>query len=83
MRYPDPLVPTEGESKNGQPYFPYESILDFIFVANEARNWKASSQVLTRPDDFSPEDQNSDHRPVRADFEVTTSVPSMFPTRPR
>ena len=81
VRYPDPLVPTEGESKNGQPYFHYQSILDFIFVANEARNWKATSQVLTRPDDFSPEDLNSDHRPVRADFEVTSSVPSIFPSR--
>lgn len=79
VRYPDPLVPTEGESKNGQPYFHFESILDFIFVANSAREWKARSQVLTRPDDFSPEDQNSDHRPVRADFEVTTSVPKFFP----
>lgn len=81
VRYPDPLVPTEGESKNGQPFFPYESILDFIFVANQAREWKGTSQVLTRPDDFSPEDQNSDHRPVRADFEVKTSVPANFSPR--
>ena len=81
VRYPDPLVPTEGETRDGRPHFPYESILDFIFVANEARYWKAQSQVLTRPDDFSPEDQNSDHRPVRADFEVTTSVPALFPNR--
>jgi hypothetical protein len=33
------------------------------------------------PDDFAPEDQNSDHRPVRADFEVTTSVPAQFLNR--
>ncbi|MBS2034080.1 endonuclease/exonuclease/phosphatase family protein [bacterium] len=82
VRYPDPLVPTEGESKNGTPIFPYESILDFIFVANQAREWKANSQVLTRPDDFSPEDQNSDHRPVRANFEIHTSLPRNFPNNP-
>ena len=70
VRYPDPLVPTEGECKDGHPYFPYQSILDFIFTANGARNWPAQSQVLTRPDDFCPESENSDHRPVRARFEV-------------
>lgn len=82
VRYPDPLVPTEGESKNGQPYFHFESILDFIFVANSARDWKAHSEVLTRPDDFSPEEQNSDHRPVRANFEVTSSRPAHFKANP-
>lgn len=81
VRYPDPLIPTEGETKDGHPIFPFESILDFIFVANQARDWRASSQVLTRPDDFSPEEMNSDHRPVRAHFEVDSTAPVLFPNR--
>lgn len=71
VRYPDPLVPTEGECKDGRPHFYFESILDFIFTANGAREWPAESSVLTRDNDFCPEDQNSDHRPVRARFEAT------------
>lgn len=70
VRYPDPLVPTQGEALNGKPFFRFSSILDFVFAANGARQWPARSQVLTRPDDFNPEEKNSDHRPVRAVFEV-------------
>jgi endonuclease/exonuclease/phosphatase family metal-dependent hydrolase len=70
VRYPDPLVPTEGEAHNGKPFFRFSTILDFIFAANGAKQWPAKSQVLTRPDDFNPEEKNSDHRPVRATFEV-------------
>lgn len=70
VRYPDPLVPTEGQCRDGRPHFHFESILDFIFTANGARMWPAESQVLTRPDDFCPEELNSDHRPVRARFEI-------------
>lgn len=70
VRYPDPLPPTQGECKDGKPYSKFESVLDFIFTANAARKWPAQSQVLTRPDDFCPESENSDHRPVRARFEI-------------
>lgn len=70
VRYPDPLVPTEGEANDGHPYFPYQSILDFVFLARGARQWTARSEVLTRPDDFNPEDKNSDHRPVRATIDI-------------
>lgn len=70
VRYPDPLVPTQGEAHNGRPFFRYNSILDFIFLAGGARQWPARSEILTRPDDFNPEDQNSDHRAVRAVIDI-------------
>ena len=37
---------------------------------NGARDWPARGEILTRPDDFGPPELNSDHRPVRATFEV-------------
>jgi endonuclease/exonuclease/phosphatase family metal-dependent hydrolase len=70
VRYPDPLVPTQGECQDGKPASRFESILDFIFTANSAQQWPARGEVLTRPDDFCPESENSDHRPVRARFEA-------------
>lgn len=65
VRYPDPLVTTYGKcEKHG------DSVLDFIFAANEARQWPASSRILVREDDFCPDSDNSDHRPVRALFQI-------------
>lgn len=70
VRPADPLVPTEGESRDGHPFFKFNSILDFVFASNGARDWPARGEILTRPDDFGPPELNSDHRPVRATFEV-------------
>lgn len=65
VRYPEPLVTTYGKCQK-----PGDSVLDFIFTANEARNWPARSQIVQREDDFCPDSQNSDHRPVRAMFDI-------------
>ena len=45
-----------------------DSILDFIFVANQAKDWKGKSTVVVRDGDFPDNDQTSDHRPIIADF---------------
>jgi hypothetical protein len=49
----------------------YDSVLDFVFVGGDAREWAAESVIL-RPDDTycsgSHRDTWSDHRPVRADL---------------
>ena len=43
-----------------------DSLLDFIFVAQSARDWKAESSVIVRASDFPDNGQTSDHRPVEA-----------------
>lgn len=43
-----------------------DSMLDFIFVAKGARNWKASSTVIVRQGDFPDDVSTSDHRPLEA-----------------
>lgn len=61
---PDPLVSTQCSGF-------YDSVLDFVFVGGDAREWAAESVIL-RPDDTycsgSHRDTWSDHRPVRADL---------------
>lgn len=47
------------------------AVLDFVFVAGEAKDWAASSAVLEPQTEYCPDDnRTSDHRPVRADFEL-------------
>lgn len=45
-----------------------DSILDFVFIANAAKNWQAESDVIVRPGDFPDNDKTSDHRPIFATF---------------
>jgi hypothetical protein len=48
----------------------FNSVLDFVFVAGAARQWRASSEILAVQESYCPSDQNrSDHRPVLATFE--------------
>lgn len=49
------------------------SILDFIFVAQEAREWPAQSRVIVRENDFPDTADTSDHRPVEAIFDPTSN----------
>ena len=39
-------------------------MLDFAFVAGEAKNWDAQCNVLVRSRDFPDTRYTSDHRPV-------------------
>lgn len=63
---PEPLLSTQCSGF-------YDSVLDFVFVGGDARSWTAESDIL-RPDDSycsnSQRDTFSDHRPVRARFEI-------------
>jgi endonuclease/exonuclease/phosphatase family metal-dependent hydrolase len=67
---PDPLIDSnwaEDRNNPGHDRYP-DSILDFVFVANAARNWKGESDVIVRPGDFPDTDKTSDHRPIIATF---------------
>lgn len=67
---------SEGSSGSGG------SVLDFVFVANAARTWQATSTIDTAPGDCpDPGNQQSDHRPVRAEFSLRAVPPSPAPTR--
>ena len=46
----------------------YDDVLDFIFVAADARTWPAESEIIVRPGDFPDDTTKSDHRPVMATF---------------
>ncbi len=47
-----------------------DSILDFVFVANDARGWNGKSTVVVRNGDFPDDDKTSDHRPLITTFTV-------------
>ncbi len=47
-----------------------DSILDFIFVAGPAQQWKAKSWVVVRHGDFPDSGETSDHRPVAGEIEL-------------
>jgi endonuclease/exonuclease/phosphatase family metal-dependent hydrolase len=67
---PNPLVDTNWAASRENPArdrYP-DSILDFVFVANAAKAWGGSSQVIVRPGDFPDDETTSDHRPVMAAF---------------
>jgi hypothetical protein len=50
----------------------FNSVLDFVFVAGDARRWRASSEILGAHESYCPSDQmQSDHRPVFGLFELS------------
>lgn len=68
---PDPLVDSnwaDDKERPGNDRYP-NSILDFVFVANGAKEWKGESDVIVRDGDFPDSDQTSDHRPIIATFD--------------
>lgn len=78
---PDFLVKTQSSPE-------FNSVLDFIFVANEPLKWTGTSRILDREGDqpattvgFSDDNQNTDHRPVEAVF--TLEAPSVGPFNTR
>jgi endonuclease/exonuclease/phosphatase family metal-dependent hydrolase len=63
---PDPPVDsnwTHDPEHPGQDKYP-GSILDFVFVANGAKSWRAESDVVVREGDFPDTERTSDHRPI-------------------
>jgi endonuclease/exonuclease/phosphatase family metal-dependent hydrolase len=50
----------------------FESVLDFTFVAGDAKRWRASSEILAAHDTYCPDDNiRSDQRPVLAMFQLS------------
>jgi len=70
---PDPLVDSnwsEDRRRLGPGVDSYpDSILDFVFVANAAKAWRGTSDVIVRAGDFPDDDRTSDHRPIVATFD--------------
>lgn len=56
------------ENNDGKDDYP-NSILDFAYVANDAKNWGGTSKVIQRAGDFPDDSNTSDHRPI--ELEVT------------
>lgn len=79
---PDPLVDSnwsDDRSVKDRRVDRYpDSILDFVWVANEAKSWRGDSDVIVRPGDFPDNESTSDHRPLIARF-----YPSHSPTHQR
>ena len=46
----------------------YDSVLDFVFTAGAAREWRAESEIVVASGDFPDDTTTSDHRPVLAQF---------------
>ena len=59
----------------------YNSVLDFVFTAGAARDWRAESEIVVTPGDFPDDTTTSDHRPVLARFwpEATEQTASAEP----
>ncbi|MDA8745911.1 hypothetical protein N9N28_14880 [Rubripirellula amarantea] len=62
---PNPLVDSNWFDGNGDGEDDYPgSILDFAFVAGEAKHWHPTSRVIVRDGDFPDDKTTSDHRPL-------------------
>ncbi len=59
---PDELVTTQC---SGWPC-KYHSVLDFVFTAGPAQDWKAESEIVVEDGDFPDDSTTPDHRPVVA-----------------
>lgn len=66
---PSELVTTNWSDRGEDGENDYNSILDFVFLANA--EWTASSKVVVRPNDFPDDGYTSDHRPVLGLFNTT------------
>jgi hypothetical protein len=71
---PETLVKTQASDS-------FNSVLDFVFVANVVPGWTATSVILQREGDsvatsldFDDDNEQTDHRPVDATFAVTIDV---------
>lgn len=73
---PDPLVDSnwsdDRQIKDRRVDRYPDSILDFVFVANDAKKWNGVSNVVVRPEDFPDSDKTSDHRPLMTVFQPVT-----------
>ena len=73
---PDPLVDTNwaDRDQDGKDDYP-DSMLDFCFAANGAKEWSIECDVVVRKGDFPDDRTTSDHRPI----EITVRLPMLTP----
>lgn len=70
---PDPFVDTNWSDRDGDGKDNYpDSMLDFSFVAGEAKEWDAECNVIVRDGDFPDNEKTSDHRPVELILRIPT-----------
>lgn len=68
---PTELIDTNWADRNEDGVDDYpNSILDFAYVANDAKNWGGTSKIITRTGDFPDTDRTSDHRPIELELTV-------------
>jgi hypothetical protein len=53
---------------------PYNTIEDFVFIANVAGKLYAQSRVVVAPNDFAGREPTGAHRPIRTTFTVLTGT---------
>ncbi|MDB4766545.1 endonuclease/exonuclease/phosphatase family protein [bacterium] len=66
---PEPLIDTQWSDDKGKDRYP-DSMLDFAFVANGAKQLNPKCSVIVTEGDFPDNKQTSDHRPVRLAIEL-------------
>lgn len=76
VRPPAPLVKSQCSTT-------YNSVLDFVFVAGAAQGWAGVSEIVVVPGDCPDDETTSDHRPVRATFDLPNKEPLPTDSRGR
>lgn len=62
---PETLIDTNWADSDGDGLDNYpDSMLDFSFVANAAKDWNPKCRVIVRDGDFPDDETTSDHRPI-------------------
>ena len=62
---PKPLIDTNWSDRDNDGIDNYpDSMLDFAFVAAQAKTWNPTCQVIVREGDFPDDETTSDHRPI-------------------
>ena len=64
---PNPLIDTNWSGSGLVDTYP-DSMLDFVFVANGAKDFESRCSVVVREGDFPDDDNTSDHRATVAQF---------------
>lgn len=59
----------------------FNSVLDFVFVNVPARDWRGVSTILQETGDCNDDAQKPDHRPLRAEFDLSGAPPVGTPTK--
>lgn len=68
---PERLVRTQCTARGNGCKF--NSVLDFVFLANSPGTWQASSEIIVTPGDFPDDRSTSDHRPVQGTIKISES----------